>query len=118
MTSGSKLFDKLIPLFVFTKLPLFPPPEPVIAFEVILGDVFNESPKLTIPLTLLILMGNPHIIEGMIIPFLIEVTKPLRMNVPLYGYMLQKVNVVYLKLFLFFNICNPISLCSNIGFCE
>lgn len=46
---------KLMPLNVLTTLPLFPPPEPEKDLDALLGEMFNASPKFTVPELLLIL---------------------------------------------------------------
>lgn len=55
MMLGSSVLVKLTPFTVLTILPVLPPPEPENVLEVALGEIFNASPKLTVPELLLML---------------------------------------------------------------
>jgi hypothetical protein len=49
------VFVELMPLIVFTRFPVFPPPDPENVLDALLGDMLSVSPKLTVPELLLIL---------------------------------------------------------------
>lgn len=63
--SGSNELVALIPLLVQMKSPVLNEPEPAFVLEELVGEMFNESPKLiTPPLTLIILIGPT--MDGMV----------------------------------------------------
>jgi hypothetical protein len=63
--SGSMVLVALIALFVIIKSPVLKEPAPENVLEELVGDTFNESPKLIIPPSTLLIVTGPTM-DGMV----------------------------------------------------